>query len=387
MNKFIFGLFSVSIIALIIVYSIVPVNALNNDAWYLNTENDSVITTYYGCSGSDVSTCTNNVSTIENENMPIWDDLTTQQVSYKSIVQNESINYDSTGHIWQFYLNQKLMQDYLYVVQAYVCSSSFISLDYTWYSSDSSSSFNLPTFKSNFSANISADNNTRGVSSGFSCRTIGAVFSPSVSGRYLSLRLQKKTSGVSNNISEGIFNVSIEPLGIYSSAYTNILNDAIANSDLATATTQSQIISRLEILQSYTVSMNSQIRSDIAGLGSSIATLVGNMESKQDTTNQKLDSVNSSINNNWNNFNNTDLSNSDKQAPNTQDYSSYQQAENNLFDQMSNADVNNVNIAIDSDSATWVWARLTEWLATNSMLMSFLVSMLSIGIIKMALGR
>lgn len=103
--------------------------------------------------------------------------------------------------------------------------------------------------------------------------------------------------------------------------------------------------------------------------------------------NQNTNNIINNQNQNWSNFNNTDLSNSDKEAPNTDNYNDYQTAENNLFDKMQQANTNNLNVAIDSNSATWVWARITEWLNCHALLMSFLVSMLSIGIIKMALGR
>lgn len=84
---------------------------------------------------------------------------------------------------------------------------------------------------------------------------------------------------------------------------------------------------------------------------------------------------------------NMDIDSSDKVPPNTDAYSSYQTAENNLFGKMNNADITDMEIAIDTNSSTWVWDRITSWLATNPLLSSFLISMLSIGIIKMALGR
>lgn len=118
--------------------------------------------------------------------------------------------------------------------------------------------------------------------------------------------------------------------------------------------------------------------------------LYSNFQDFQSVINNQNNNANNIINNqnqNWSNFNNTDLNNDDKEAPNTDNYNDYQTAENNLFDKMDEADTNNLNVAIDSNSATWVWARITEWLNCHALLMSFLVSMLSIGIIKMALGR
>lgn len=93
------------------------------------------------------------------------------------------------------------------------------------------------------------------------------------------------------------------------------------------------------------------------------------------------------INNQLDNIIDMDLDASDKVQPNTDDYTDYQTAENNLFGKMNNANINNMNIAIDANSSTWVWSRITDFLSSHALLMSFLVSMLSIGIIKMALGR
>ena len=88
-----------------------------------------------------------------------------------------------------------------------------------------------------------------------------------------------------------------------------------------------------------------------------------------------------------NNIDSADLDSSDKLPANTSEFSSMQTAQNNLYSKMNNADINNMNIAIDTNSSNWVWGRVTDFLGSHALLMSFLISMLSIGIIKMALNR
>ena len=174
---------------------------------------------------------------------------------------------------------------------------------------------------------------------------------------------------------------------IGNSAVSNVLNKPSDNFSISTSIT-------------YTVSCNMVMGSD--GLGGfhiyfdRHGKTINNITGGPNITFTKSDSQNiissqqattNAINDNWNNFSNADLDDSDKQSPNTDNYNDYQTAENNLFDKMDEADTDNLDVAIDSNSATWVWDRITEWLGTHALLMSFLVSMLSIGIIKMALGR
>ena len=82
-----------------------------------------------------------------------------------------------------------------------------------------------------------------------------------------------------------------------------------------------------------------------------------------------------------------DINDNDKVQPNSSQYNSMVSAQNTLISDMASADIDDMEIAIDTSSSTWVWDRITSWLATNPLLSSFLVSMLSIGIIKMAFNR
>lgn len=102
----------------------------------------------------------------------------------------------------------------------------------------------------------------------------------------------------------------------------------------------------------------------------------GQIVSEQQKTNTKLDEIQ-----------NSDISNDSKESPNTNEFNDYQKAENGLFDKMKQADTNNLDVAIDGNSANFVWDTITRFYNSNALLMNFLISILSIGIIKMALGR
>lgn len=84
---------------------------------------------------------------------------------------------------------------------------------------------------------------------------------------------------------------------------------------------------------------------------------------------------------------NTDIDSTSKQNPDTSDFDDYQNKEQQLFDKMNSADINQLNISIDGNSSNWVWETMTKLFATHSLINSFIITILSIGIIKMALGR
>lgn len=103
---------------------------------------------------------------------------------------------------------------------------------------------------------------------------------------------------------------------------------------------------------------------------------VNTLKEQQQKTNDKIDDIK-----------NSDITNESKEAPNTNEFNDYQKAENGLFDKMKQADTNNLDVAIDGNSANFVWDTITRFYNSNALLMNFLISILSIGIIKMALGR
>lgn len=96
----------------------------------------------------------------------------------------------------------------------------------------------------------------------------------------------------------------------------------------------------------------------------------------QEEANQKMDE-----------FLNSDLSEEDKQKPNQDGFDSYQESENELKDKMNQADLGNVSIGIDANSSSWIWNTLESLIRSHTAVFGMFIAILSIGIIKLALGR
>lgn len=65
----------------------------------------------------------------------------------------------------------------------------------------------------------------------------------------------------------------------------------------------------------------------------------------------------------------------------------YTQNEQQLINQMNRADFTKIDIAIDENSNNFVWQTMTNLLNTNTLIIGLFITILSIGIIKLVLGR
>lgn len=110
-----------------------------------------------------------------------------------------------------------------------------------------------------------------------------------------------------------------------------------------------------------------------------ISILLDNGSSIEDAineTNKKLDEIQ-----------NSDISNDSKELPDDSAYQDYQNKEDQLTDKMNQADMSSVSIGIDSNSSSFIWSTVTSLIRTNQHVFAMFISILSIGIIKLALGR
>ena len=103
--------------------------------------------------------------------------------------------------------------------------------------------------------------------------------------------------------------------------------------------------------------------------------------------NNTINSMESSINGNLDEIKDMDISDKDKELPDDADFNDYQDAEDDLMDKVSEADMSVIDIAIDEDSSIFVWDTLTELIQSHTLIFSTVIAILSIGIIKLALGR
>ena len=102
----------------------------------------------------------------------------------------------------------------------------------------------------------------------------------------------------------------------------------------------------------------------------------GNLQNQQQQTNDKLDDIT-----------NMDIPDSSKEDLDDSSYQDYQGAEDDLMDSVGEADLSSVDISIDGDSSSFIWDTITDIFQSHPLIMSTVIAILSIGIIKLALGR
>lgn len=73
-------------------------------------------------------------------------------------------------------------------------------------------------------------------------------------------------------------------------------------------------------------------------------------------------------------------------TPDTTDFDSYEDIEDDL-NQYTNINLNSFNVDIDTDTNNWVWTTLTSLLNTSALVFGMVISILSIGLIKLILNR
>ena len=82
-----------------------------------------------------------------------------------------------------------------------------------------------------------------------------------------------------------------------------------------------------------------------------------------------------------------DIDQSDKELPDDSKYQDYNQAESDLKDKVNQADLSGIQIGIDNKSSSFIWDTITRIIKSNPFVFAMVTSILSIGIIKLALGR
>lgn len=100
-----------------------------------------------------------------------------------------------------------------------------------------------------------------------------------------------------------------------------------------------------------------------------------------------IESVEATIKEETDKIINSDISDNDKELPDDSSYNDYNGAEQNLLDKTKDIDLNTLDIGIDVNSSKWVWNTLTSFIQSHTVVFGIFISILSIGIIKLALGR
>lgn len=137
----------------------------------------------------------------------------------------------------------------------------------------------------------------------------------------------------------------------------------------------------LQYQQNQTIiDQNNQLITGFNNLESTIQDSFDNMTDiiggKQDQTNDKLDDIT-----------NMDIPDESKEDLDDSSYQDYSDAESDLMDSVGQADLSEVDIAIDADSSNFIWDTITDIFESHPLIISTVIAILSIGIIKLALGR
>ncbi len=77
----------------------------------------------------------------------------------------------------------------------------------------------------------------------------------------------------------------------------------------------------------------------------------------------------------------------DNSAVNDDKLNDYQDAENNLIDKDALNNINNIEITLDSNSNSFIWELVTKIIQTHSLIFGLVITMLSLGILKLVLNR
>lgn len=103
---------------------------------------------------------------------------------------------------------------------------------------------------------------------------------------------------------------------------------------------------------------------------------INNANQNQQQTNERLDDIKD-----------MDISDSDKELPDDSSYNDYNSTEQELLDKTKDADLNALDVGLDVKSSSWVWDTLTSLIQSNSVVFGMIIAILSIGVIKLVLGR
>ena len=117
---------------------------------------------------------------------------------------------------------------------------------------------------------------------------------------------------------------------------------------------------------------------------------INDLKNKQDQTNSKLDDLNSKqdqTNSKLDNIKDMDAPDSAKTKPDDSDYQDYEKAQGDLTDKISDIPTDTLEIGIDANSSNFIFDTMNKLINAHPAVFSMFIAILSIGIIKLGLGR
>ncbi len=133
-----------------------------------------------------------------------------------------------------------------------------------------------------------------------------------------------------------------------------------------------------------------EINKTLKNMGFDTSGIINNQNQNQQQTNDRLDSINENqqeTNNKLDDMINSDLPEKDKEMPDSSSYDDYNSTEQELLDKANEADLSVLDVGLDVKSSSWVWDTLTSLIESHSAVFGMFIAILSIGVIKLVLGR
>lgn len=151
----------------------------------------------------------------------------------------------------------------------------------------------------------------------------------------------------------------------------------------ANLTAINTILSREEILLAEISSYNNYIYIVIQRIETAIGQLVG----KGNDIDASINNQTTTQHNDHESMMNEDIDSTSKQNVDETKYNDYKQKEDTLMQTGANADLSGLNIGIDTGTSETIWQLITRIIQQNAKIFGLFISILSIGIIKVALAR
>lgn len=169
--------------------------------------------------------------------------------------------------------------------------------------------------------------------------------------------------------------------GLYSGSYLKVINkygyytttifksSVVSDEDVLTGLLQNNITNDLQrdILNQQKEFIKKQDQTN---------SKLDDLKGKQDQTNSKLD-----------NIKDMDAPDSAKTKPDDSDYKNYEKAESDLTDKISDIPTDTLEIGIDANSSNFIFDTMNKLINAHPAVFSMFIAILSIGIIKLGLGR
>lgn len=286
-----------------------------------------------------------------------------------ALTSSSNVTTATNGISLAYLLNQSISSDYVYSITTYICADFNLGLTNGLKSPYASSDtgypgviLNNPIYSYTASSSLSSNAFYVNTVAFSSCRQYTTIIQPSYESRYFALKFTSTTSVTGKYY---VLGYNIESLGIASNVISSQISSIVKNSGLATAESVNEVNDAVD----------------------EVKTEVQVMQEEQEKTNNKLDEQTQQDKEQHEEIMNSDISEEDKELPDDSKYQDYNNTENDLKDKVNEADMSVISIGIDAKSSSWIWNTLTNLIKSHSAIFGMFIAILSIGIIKLALGR